>query len=104
MLASTANTSFIAAWLAAPPIQLPAIVVMPRQVPPAPVDGWIKPTAAHATTAPRLTPTAPLSNMLTALVPRLTTAPLYMALHTRNTTADTGSSQALCVSLNEHLH
>src|SRR5450830_884375 len=31
-VASTLKTSFIAAWLAPPPIQEPATVVMPRQV------------------------------------------------------------------------
>src|SRR3546814_8549964 len=53
-VASTSKTSFIAAWFAPPPIQLPAMVVIPRQVSPATVSGWIRPIAANDTSAPAI--------------------------------------------------
>ncbi len=48
IVASTPKTSFMAAWLAPPPIQLPATVAMPRHVSPATVSGWMKPIAVNA--------------------------------------------------------
>ena len=86
---STANTSFIAAWLAPPPIQLPASVAMPLQVSPATVSGWMTPRAVNDTTAPSMTPTVPVRNMMMAFGPRRRIAPRSMAM--QNSASELGS-------------
>ena len=81
MVASTSNTSRMAAWLAPPPIQEPATVVIPRQVSPAMVSGWITRIASKATRAPSMTPTVPVRNMMTAFGPSRTMALKSIATH-----------------------
>ena len=73
----TSNTSFIAAWFAPPPIQEPAIVVIPRHI-----SSGLAPTMSGATALknkilsgpPIITPTVPVKNMINAFGPNLTTS------------------------------
>ena len=69
----TSKTSFMAVWLAPPPIQLPATVVRPRQTasgpPPPTVSGLTAPTAMSATGPPTMIPTVPVRNMAMAFHP-----------------------------------
>ena len=70
----TAKISFMAAWLAPPPIQLPARVVIPRQMSlaadPAKVSGEIALTAIKAIGPPIIIPKVPVKNIIPALGPR----------------------------------
>ncbi len=86
---STAKTSFIAAWLAPPPIQLPASVAMPLQVSPATVSGWMMPSARKDTMAPSITPAVPVRNMMIALGPSRSIATRSMAM--QNSASELGS-------------
>ncbi len=74
----TSYTSFIAAWLAPPPIQLPAIVVIPRQTAsgPAPpiISGNTAETSSKAIGPPMTIPKVPVKNRIRALEPRPKTA------------------------------
>ena len=88
-MASTWNTSFIAAWLAPPPIQLPVSVVMPRQVSPATVSGCTRPITLNDTTAPSITPRVPVRNITSAFGHSRTMPP--MSIDTQNSTSDAGS-------------
>src|SRR5690606_27611466 len=66
-------TSFIAAWFAPPPIQLPATVVMPRQTAsgPAPsnTSGNSRLTISNAIGPPMTTPRVPVRNKISSLGP-----------------------------------
>ena len=73
-LSLTLKISFIAVWLAPPPIQLPAMVDKPRHS----SDGStaIKPgateeTSSSATGPPRMMPRVAAKNMMSALGPKL---------------------------------
>ena len=63
----------MAAWLAPPPIQAPAVVVMPRQMAFGPSgfssDGSNAPMIASATGAPTMMPVVPVRNRMMALGP-----------------------------------
>ena len=70
----TSKTSFIAVWLAPPPIQLPATVVRPLQTASGPdpptVSGLTVPTIISAKGPPTMMPKVPVKNMITALLPQ----------------------------------
>ena len=69
----TLNISFIAAWFAPPPIQLPATVVRPRHTAsgPAPptISGAKTDTTIIARGPPMIIPAVPVKNMTNALGP-----------------------------------
>ncbi len=73
------NTSFIAAWLAPPPIQLPATAVKPRHASPSTVSGLMKLQITIASGPPISTPSVPVKNMMSAFGPSRTIAGMSMA-------------------------
>ena len=73
-LSLTLNTSFMAVWLAPPPIQLPAMVVSPRQTASGPwpptTSGAKNDTSKMASGPPMMIPADPVRNMIRAFGPR----------------------------------
>ncbi len=78
----------MAVWLAPPPIQEPATVVMPRHTASGPstpsMSGKIALMISSAIGPPIKMPTVPVRNMITAFLPSLAMAPRSM-LRVRNT-------------------
>ena len=70
--------SYIEAWFAPPPIQLPAKVVMPLQIASGPcpptASGDIAAIVIKASGPPIITPTVPVKNIISAFGPSLKTS------------------------------
>ena len=77
--ASIWNTSFMAAWLAAPPIQLPAMAVMPRHISGSTAAGAIAFHSNSAMGPPITTVSDAVKNMISAFGPRRSVAGRSMA-------------------------
>jgi hypothetical protein len=86
-LGSIWNTSFIAAWFAAPPIQLPAIAVMPRHSSPSTDPGAMACQSINAMGPPMTTLSAAAKNMMSAFGPSRSVAGKSIASVSRTNVA-----------------
>ena len=86
-MSPTLKTSFIAAWLAPPPIQLPATVVNPRQTCSTPalliIEGEINETTIMEIGPPKIIPKVPVKNITIALDPNFLISGISMLIVSR---------------------